>query len=166
MSVNAEVKVVLDPTTGVIYRCRPKPRRFRGLEKETTITLTAFCSINFEKRILWVGYLYLDSFDDRFEQLISEQSPPNLMTVFQAMMILDCLEVVTPYTPARILSDIQEGNQTGLGELIGGKNLVQILRTTPPRFDVTSAFVDAGLGAFTNATFLDDTDWPSQPSAF
>jgi len=163
LSVKAEVEVevVLDKHSMIIYRCQPKPRKFRNLKDDDVILPSAaFCFVDRDTNNLWVGYEYLDPDSRHPKHLCSEQENQDLTAAFQAMLVLDCLDLVTPYTPTKTLFETksEEEELFDLVEWIGERTLGRIKQTDPPEVKRVSAFLEENRARFVKAMNDDDAD--------
>lgn len=141
------VDVVLDPANMTIYRCRPKPRRFVGFrefpQREILLESTAFCGICLDSDRAIAGYRFRHPVSNRLDRLISDdEMNHDLTAAFRTMLVLDCLDLVTPYTPTEMLRPIKtDGRRNDLAEWIGDEALASINRADLPEVDRVFAFL-------------------------
>lgn len=141
-----KVAVVLDTTSMVIYRCQPKPRRFVGFwsfpQHEIRLESTAFCGICSDNNYAIAGYKFRHPNGNRLDRLVSDGINHDLTAAFRAMLVLDCLELVTPYTPAEMLRLLKTNDgRIDLADWIGDEASASINRADPPEVGRVFAFL-------------------------
>lgn len=144
----SEVEVILDPHSLVLYRCQPKNRKFVFFrdfpETEVWLESTAFCGICQDSNRVVVGYKFRHPVSSGLTVVVSEVMNRGLAAAFRAMLVLDALNLVTPFTPTemlRLVRSAAEEDKTDLTQWLEREAMAQIASAEPPEIDRVFAFL-------------------------